>query len=237
MEALSAYMREKHDFMAAKMKEGKTPNPAQLMKFLADVCAGCGPLVQADGVADTVATDLRNGFASVCWDVKTNRPDPSAKAPPTPEKVLSFLSKASAKFAPPKPAPAPAPVAVAKAKTGPKKPQKLALEVSVAAAGEAAAGEDDDDGGGLQFGAPEPTATTPAAQEAKEAQEARAAKLTPTASAGGGTIIALDSCICLVHVTSVTSRLTQLALSPQARATRSSRSGWLTSRRAPALRL
>ena len=183
MEALSGYMKAKHDFMDGKIKEGKIPGPPQLVAFLTEVCAGCGPLVAADGVADTVASDLRKGFASVGWDVKTNRPDPTVKTPPNPTAVLGFLKKAAIKF---RPAAAPAgakkpATAAAAAAAKPAKPTKLALEVSV---GGQAGGADEDDG--LMFGAPaEPTSTTPAAKQARDAQDVRAAKLGPNSSAPG----------------------------------------------------
>jgi hypothetical protein len=172
MEALSAYMRERHGFMAGRLKEGKAPNAAQLSGFLRGVCGGCAPLVQADGVPESVAIDLRLGFASVGWDVKTNAPDPSVKTPPSPEKVMGFLDKAAIKFAPGKPpAPGAPPAAAAAAAAKKDAPKKLKLEVSVADDA-ATAGANDDDAG-LQFGAP-------AAQEARQAQDARAAKLVPT---------------------------------------------------------
>ena len=176
MDALSAYMRDRHGFMAGKLKEGKAPDPAQLMAFLRSVCAGCGPLVQADGVADEVAVDLRSGFASVGWDVKTNAPIPGVKKPPTPDKVLGFLDKAAVKFARPKPAAAtPQPDTAAGEKTD--APKKLKLEVTVT--DETAAAEANDDDSGLQFGAPDPVAA-PAAQAARQAQDERAARLVPT---------------------------------------------------------
>ena len=74
MEALSGFLRSKHDFVAGKVAEGKVPNTPQLCAFLAEVCKGLLPLVSAEGVPDAVAADLRLGFESVGWDVKTNRP-------------------------------------------------------------------------------------------------------------------------------------------------------------------
>ena len=81
MEALSGFLRSKHDFVAGKVAEGKVPNTPQLCAFLAEVCKGLLPLVSAEGVPDAVAADLRLGFESVGWDVKTNRPLASTKTP------------------------------------------------------------------------------------------------------------------------------------------------------------
>ena len=180
MEALSAYMRERHTFMSSRLKEGKTPDTAQLVAFLASVCEGCRPLVQADGVPEQVAAQLRAGFASVGWDVKTNAPDKSVKTAPAPEKVLVFLDKAAVKFAP-------------VAKEAPKKPQleteperdreapkKLQLQVTVP---NSVTPEETEDDLALQFGAPEEAGQRDtegdAPQQARQAQDARAAKLAP----------------------------------------------------------
>ena len=183
MEALSGFMKAKHDFMDGKIKEGKVPDTPQLVKFLTEVCAGCGPLVAADGVADTVRPDLRKGFASVGWDVNTNKPDTACKTPPNPAAVLSFLKKAAIKFrptaAPAKP-PGVKPMTAAAAAVAPAKPTKLALEVSVPAEGE-------DEDGGLMFGTPAEPTSAPAAKEARDAKDARAAKLGPNSGTPGST--------------------------------------------------
>ena len=124
-----------------------------------------------------MAIDLGKGFASVGWDMATNAHFPSIKTPPPPERVMVFLDKAAIKFAPGKPAAAapPAGTAAAVKKDAPK---KLKLEVSVA--NETAPAGPNGDNAGLQFGAPDPVAAAPAAQKARQAQDARAAKLAPT---------------------------------------------------------
>ena len=48
MEELSRYMRERHDYMAGRLNEGKIPNGAQLSSFLKAVCGSCAPLVKAE---------------------------------------------------------------------------------------------------------------------------------------------------------------------------------------------
>ncbi len=121
-----------------------------------------------------MAIDLRKGFASVGWDVKTNAPDPSCTAPPPHEKVMGFLDKAAIKFAPGRPASA-APPAGTTAEVKKDAPKKLKVEV----ANETAPAGGNDDDAGVQFGAPDPGAAAPAAQEARQAQDARAVKLAP----------------------------------------------------------
>eukprot|EP01045_Picozoa_sp_COSAG04_P008104 COSAG04_NODE_441_length_14395_cov_27.067711_13_plen_225_part_00 len=192
MEALSGFLRSKHDFVAGKVAEGKVPNTPQLCAFLAEVCKGLLPLVSAEGVPDAVAADLRLGFESVGWDVKTNRPLASRKTPPSPGEIQAFLKKAAARFAPK----AAAPKAASAPEPAPKPKKKLEVKVP----------EDEDDG--LQFGAPadaaqgeaapapapepapakEAAAPAEAKGEAQEAQGSRLAKLElerPAASRGG----------------------------------------------------
>jgi len=192
MEALSGFLRSKHDFVAGKVAEGKVPNTPQLCAFLAEVCKGLLPLVSAEGVPDAVAADLRLGFESVGWDVKTNRPLASRKTPPSPGEIQAFLKKAAARFAPK----AAAPKAASEPEPAPKPKKKLEVKVP----------EEEDDG--LQFGAPadaaqgeaapapapepapakEAAAPAEAKGEAQEAQGSRLAKLElerPAASRGG----------------------------------------------------
>ena len=189
MEALSGFLRSKHDFVAGKVAEGKVPNTPQLCAFLAEVCKGLLPLVSAEGVPDAVAADLRLGFESVGWDVKTNRPLASRKTPPSPGEIQAFLKKAAARFAPK----AAAPKAASAPEPAPKPKKKLEVKVP----------EEEDDG--LQFGAPadaaqgeaapapapEPAPAKEAAAPAEakgEAQGSRLAKLElerPAASRGG----------------------------------------------------
>ena len=197
MEALSGFLRSKHDFVAAKVAEGKVPNTPQLCAFLAEVCKGLLPLVSAEGVPDAVAADLRLGFESVGWDVKTNRPLASRKTPPSPGEIQAFLKKAAARFAPkaaaPKAASAPEPAP---------KPKKLEVKVPEA---------DEDDA--LQFGAPadaaqEEAAPAPAPQpappkeaaapaeakgQAQEAQGSRLAKLELERAASRGGALPLPA--------------------------------------------
>jgi hypothetical protein len=192
MEALSAFIATKRDFVQEKTDAGRLPTPPQLVLFLQKMCEEMRPLVSANGVPGAFAVRLRKGFHTIGWDVGRNKPDPARKTPPTTPEILAFLTKAAALEAdtPPQPAaPASAASAQVRAKAMPAagkvqghggggsgdRPAPLDLELAAAQPGE---------GEVIFFGAPSPSANT-AQQTSAASRAAREGKMARSRSEGG----------------------------------------------------